>query len=41
MPDLEGRSRILKVHSKNKKLASNVDLDEIAKRCLGMSGADL
>jgi ATP-dependent Zn protease len=31
----------LRVHSKNKKLAADVNLDDIAKRCLGMSGADL
>lgn len=31
----------MKVHSKNKKLAADVNLDNIAKRCLGMSGADL
>ena len=29
------------MHAKNKKLASSVNLEEIAKRCLGMSGADL
>lgn len=29
------------MHSRDKALADNVDLDEIAKRCLGMSGADL
>ena len=32
---------ILGVHSKDKKLAASVNLGEIAKRCLGMSGADL
>lgn len=29
------------MHAKDKALADSVDLDEIAKRCLGMSGADL
>ena len=29
------------MHAKGKALAESVDLDEIAKRCLGMSGADL
>jgi len=29
------------VHAKGKAIAETVDLDEIAKRCLGMSGADL
>ena len=41
MPDLAGRERILGVHSKGKALAESVDLNELAKRCLGMSGADL
>lgn len=41
MPDLEGRKKILGVHSKDKKLSDDVNLEEIAKRCLGMSGADL
>lgn len=29
------------MHAKGKAIAETVDLDEIAKRCLGMSGADL
>jgi cell division protease FtsH len=41
LPDLKGRTRILGVHAANKKLADSVNLEEIAKRCLGMSGADL
>ena len=41
LPDLKGRTRILGVHAKGKKLAESVNLEEIAKRCLGMSGADL
>lgn len=41
LPDLQGRQDILAVHAKGKKLADDVDLKEIAKRCIGMSGADL
>ena len=41
LPDLDGRNEILKVHAKNKVLSDDVDLYDIAKRCLGMSGADL
>ena len=31
----------MRVHAKNKKLDENVNLANVAKRCLGMSGADL
>ena len=41
LPDVKGREKILKVHSKGKPLAQEVDLAEVAKRCLGMSGAEL
>jgi cell division protease FtsH len=40
-PDLEGREAILKVHSKNKHFAPNVDLRRIAAATAGFSGADL
>ncbi len=40
-PDLNGREAILKVHSKNVKLAEGVDLAVIARRTPGFSGADL
>jgi cell division protease FtsH len=40
-PDLMGRKRILEVHSKGKPLDPDVDLDGLAKRTVGMSGADL
>jgi len=40
-PDLEGRVEILKVHSRGKKLADDVDLENIAKRMPFSSGADL
>ena len=41
LPDLNGRSRILGVHSKNKKLGCGVNLNTIAKATMGFSGADL
>jgi len=40
-PDQEGRVEILKVHSRGKKLDSDVDLENIAKRMPFSSGADL
>ncbi|WP_137626854.1 ATP-dependent zinc metalloprotease FtsH [Lactiplantibacillus pingfangensis] len=40
-PDVKGREAILKVHAKNKPLASDVDLKEIAKQTPGFVGADL
>ncbi|MEK1463203.1 ATP-dependent zinc metalloprotease FtsH [Limosilactobacillus fermentum] len=40
-PDVKGREAILRVHAKNKPLASNVDLKEIAKQTPGFVGADL
>ncbi|WP_016698359.1 ATP-dependent zinc metalloprotease FtsH [Actinoalloteichus spitiensis] len=40
-PDLAGRKAILRVHSKGKPLAQDADLDSLAKRTVGMSGADL
>jgi len=40
-PDLEGRTQILKVHSKGKPLAKNIDLKTIAKQTPGFTGADL
>ncbi|WP_116044309.1 ATP-dependent zinc metalloprotease FtsH [Amycolatopsis palatopharyngis] len=40
-PDLAGRKRILAVHSKGKPIAENADLTALAKRTVGMSGADL
>lgn len=40
-PDLKGREAILKVHSKNKPLAENLDLTAIARRTPGFTGADL
>ncbi|WP_056953124.1 ATP-dependent zinc metalloprotease FtsH [Lactiplantibacillus pentosus] len=40
-PDVKGREAILKVHAKNKPLAADVDLKEIAKQTPGFVGADL
>ncbi len=40
-PDIEGRIRILKVHSKNVKLRADVELISVAKGTPGFSGADL
>ncbi|MFD5831663.1 ATP-dependent zinc metalloprotease FtsH, partial [Lentzea sp. NPDC060358] len=40
-PDLKGRKQILRVHSKGKPLATDADLDGLAKRTVGFSGADL
>ena len=41
LPDVEGRTAILKVHAKNKKMADDVDLAAIARATPGASGADL
>ena len=40
-PDVAGRSEILKVHAKNKPLAEDVDLEQIAQTTAGFTGADL
>ncbi|WP_051047854.1 ATP-dependent zinc metalloprotease FtsH [Rhodococcus sp. AW25M09] len=40
-PDLAGRRAILKVHSAGKPVAQDADLEGLAKRTVGMSGADL
>ncbi|PWZ16427.1 ATP-dependent zinc metalloprotease FTSH 2, chloroplastic [Zea mays] len=41
VPDVRGRTEILKVHGSNKKFDSDVSLDVIAMRTPGFSGADL
>ncbi len=41
LPDKEGREAILKVHARNKVIASDVDFGAIASRTVGFSGADL
>ena len=40
-PDVGGREEILKVHAKNKRLAEDVDLKQIAQTTAGFTGADL
>lgn len=40
-PDVKGRGAILKVHTRNKPLAPDVDLETIAKSTVGFTGADL
>ncbi len=40
-PDVSGREDILKVHSKNKPLAEDVDLKQVAQTTAGFTGADL
>ena len=41
LPDLKGREEILKVHAKNKPLAEDVDLKQIAQTTAGFTGAEL
>lgn len=41
LPDVKGREEILKIHTRNKPLADDVDLKVIAKRTPGFSPADL
>jgi len=41
VPDYNGRKEIIDVHAKGKKFAKDVDLDSVAKRTVGYSGADL
>ena len=40
-PDARGRREILKVHTRNKPLSDDVDLDVVAKETAGFTGADL
>lgn len=41
LPDVKGRKEILAVHANGKTFSKNVNLDNIAKRTVGFSGADL
>lgn len=41
LPDVKGREEILKIHSRNKPLAEDVDLKVVAKRTPGFTPADL
>ena len=40
-PDVRGREQILRVHSKGKPLAEDINLEGIARQTMGFSGADL
>ena len=40
-PDIKGREAILRIHAKNKKFASNVNMEEIAGDTAGFTGAEL
>ena len=40
-PDLEGRRKILRVHAKGKPLAPDIEIDVLARRTPGFTGADL
>ena len=41
VPDVKGRKEILEVHAKGKKIASDVNMEEVAKTTPGFTGADL
>ena len=41
LPDVKGREEILRVHARNKIFSKGVKLENIAKRTVGLSGADL
>lgn len=41
LPDIKGREAILKIHSKNKNISSEVNLLDVARRTPGFSGAQL
>lgn len=41
LPDQQGRKEIAKVHFKNKKVAKNIDFDELASLTSGFSGAEI
>ncbi len=41
LPDVKGRHDILKIHTKNKPLGKNVELESLARATMGFSGADI
>ncbi len=41
LPDIKGRHEILKIHTKNKPLGNNVELESLARATIGFSGADI
>jgi cell division protease FtsH len=40
-PDMRGRERILKVHTRSKPLAQDIDMERVAQHTAGLTGADL
>ncbi|HET7713644.1 MAG TPA: ATP-dependent zinc metalloprotease FtsH [Patescibacteria group bacterium] len=41
LPDIEGRKAIMAIHSRGKPLSKNVEMERLARRTVGFSGADL
>ena len=41
LPDLEGRKQIIGIHGKNKPISKKVNIETVAKRTVGFSGADI
>lgn len=41
LPDIEGRKAIMAIHSRNKPLSKDTDMDKLSRRTVGFSGADL
>lgn len=41
LPDITGRRAIINIHAKGKPMSKSVDLDKVARRTVGFSGADL
>ena len=41
LPDRQGRAAIFKVHARNKKIDPNIDFNNLARRTVGFSGADI
>lgn len=41
LPDLVGRQQIIAIHAKNKPISKEVNIETVAKRTVGFSGADL
>ena len=41
LPDVRGREAILKVHARNKKLAPDINFEDVSQRIPGFSGADI
>jgi len=41
LPDIEGRKQIIGIHAQNKPISKTVDIEKVAKRTVGFSGADI